>query len=173
MPGTKVTLTVHEELPASEVPHELASGNAAELESMLRLAAAVPLLVTVSVSTALVDPSATEPNAWDAGEIVIGAAPVPDNEIVCVPRLSVMVTEPVSVPVAVGTKVMEMVQFLPAATEVPQVLASVKLVLAAMLTFASAAVPLLVSLTDAVLLLALTATEPKVCDVAESVAVCA
>jgi hypothetical protein len=172
-PGTKVTLTVHEELPASELPHELASGNAAELESILRLAAAVPLLVTVSVSAALVEPSATEPNACDVGDTVIGAVAVPDNEIVCVPKLVITVTEPVSEPRAVGTKVMLMVQFLPAATEDPQVFVWAKFVLAVMSSTVSAAVPLLVSRTDAALLLALTATEPNACDVAESVAVCA
>jgi hypothetical protein len=168
-----VTLTVHEELLASEVPQELASGNAAELESTLSAAAAVPLLVTVSVSTALIDPSATEPNAWDVGETVIGAVPVPDKEIVCVPRLVVTVTEPVSGPIPVGTKVILIVQFLPGATDVPHVLLSAKFVLGVMLSTGSAVVPLFVSRIDAALLLALTATEPNVCDVAESVAVCA
>jgi hypothetical protein len=82
-----------------------------------------------------------------------------------------MVIAPVSVPGAVGVKVIEMVQFLPAATELPQVFVSAKFALAAILTGESAVVPLFVSRTEAVPLVALTATEPKVCDVAESVAV--
>jgi len=137
-------------------------------------AVAFPLFVTVKFSAALVWPSATEPNACDVGETVIGTAPVPCNVIVCVPTLSVMVIAPVSTPVVVGVKVIEMVQLLPASKvpgvpEVRQVFVSAKLVLAAILSIVSAAVPPLVSLTELVPLVALTATEPKVCDVAESV----
>lgn len=132
-------------------------------------AGAVPLFVTVKFSAALVCPRATEPKAWDIGETVIGAVPVPCNVIVCVPTVSVIVIAPVSTPIAVGLKVIEMVQFLPAATEVPQVFVSAKLALAAMLSIARAAVPPFVSLTELVPLVALTATEPKVCEVAESV----
>ena len=132
-------------------------------------AVAVPLFVTVNVSAALVWPRATEPKACDVGETVIGAVPVPAKEIVCVSTVSVTVTAPESEPRAVGTKVIEMMQFFPAATEVPQVLVSAKFALATILWIARAAVPPLVSLTELVPLVALTATEPKVCDVAESV----
>lgn len=138
---------------------------------MVMDAAPVPLFVTVNVCVALVWPRATEPKACDIGETVIGTAPVPCNVIVCVPTGSVIVIAPVSLPGAVGVKVIEMVQFLPGATELPQVFVSAKFALAAILTGESAAVPLFVNRTEAVPLVALTATEPKVCDVAESVAV--
>ena len=50
--------------------------------------------------------------------------PVPVSVTVCglVDALSVMVTAPFRVPVAVGVKVTEMVQVAPAASEVPQLL---------------------------------------------------
>jgi hypothetical protein len=88
-----------------------------------------------------------------------------------VPSASVIVTAPASVPIAVGVKVIEIVQLLRAASEFPQVLLSAKFVLAEMAIFVSAAVPLFVRRTVVVPLVALTAIEPKVCDVAESVAV--
>ena len=140
--------------------------------------ATVPLFVTVNVCTALVCPMAMEPNACEVGETVIGAAPVPVNEIVCVPTLSTIVMTPVNELMFVGVKMIEIVQLFPAANEPPvepagiQLVVSVKLALFDdMPVIGSATVPLFVSLTVAGLLLALTTTEPKACDVAESVAV--
>ncbi len=99
--------------------------------------------------------------------------PVPCSEIVCVPALSEMVTLPVKVPTAVGLNVIEIVQLRPAATDVPHVSVSAKLALTALPEIESAAVPPFVSWTLLVALLAVTATEPNVCDVAESVTLCA
>ena len=58
--------------------------------------------------------------------------------------LSLIVTVPVRVPVAVGLKVTLMVQLPPAATELPQLLVSVKSPLIAMLLMVKLAVPPLV-----------------------------
>lgn len=56
-------------------------------------------------------------------------------------------TVPVRVPVAVGVKVTEIVQFAPAATLVPQVLVSPKFVLGTILVMLSEVVPVLVRVT--------------------------
>ena len=61
--------------------------------------------------------------------------------------LSVTVMVPGWLPVAVGVNVTLIVQFPPAATELPHVLVSAYCVLAAMLVTLSAAVPVLVSVT--------------------------
>src|SRR5437016_14500472 len=79
-----------------------------------------------------------------------GAAPVPVMLMVCgLPAmLSVIVTAPVRMPVAVGVNVTLMVQLAPAATDVPQVLVCMKSPLATMLVTLSAAFPVLFSVTD-------------------------
>src|SRR5208337_4077367 len=60
--------------------------------------------------------------------LTAGAVPVPERLTVCgLPlALSVMLTEAVRLPLAVGVKVTLMVQLLPAATELPHVLVWVK-----------------------------------------------
>ena len=78
--------------------------------------------------------------------------PVPVKLTVCIlpPTpllLSVMVSVPMSAPVAVGEKVTSIVQELPAATLPPQVLVSPKLALVAMLAIVSAVFPVLLRVT--------------------------
>jgi len=62
--------------------------------------------------------------------------------------LSVMLTAPVRVPVAVGVNVTLMVQEAPAATELPQVFVSAKSPLAVMLVMLNVPLPVLVSVED-------------------------
>jgi len=172
--GVNATLMVHvSAVPEGSVPGQLlvATNGAAGKVTLIGIAT-VPLFVTVNICVALVCPIAKEPNACEVGDTVIGAVPVPVNKIVCLPTPSVIVIIPVNDPMLVGVKVIEMLQLLPAANELVQVVVSVKFaLLGAMLMFPSAALPLFVSLTVAALLLALTGTEPKACDVADSVAV--
>lgn len=108
------------------------------------------------------------PTAWlanvnEAGErltagpeVVPLLAPVPVSGIVCgLPAaLSVIVTAPVRVPVAVGLNATLIVQPAPAATELPQVppLANAKSPLTARLEIVSEALPELVSVTDCAVL---------------------
>ncbi len=177
--GVNVALMVHVPF-ADTISLQLSVAPNSELGVIVRAWATEPWLVTVNVLAALVCPMASEPNARDAGETVTGAAPVPVKEIVCVPTLSIIVTFPVSGPITVGVKVIDIVQLLPAAREtgkavVAQLFVAVKFVpvafvlLAPILSIVSAAVPPLVSLTELAPLVALTATDPKVCEVAESV----
>jgi hypothetical protein len=80
---------------------------------------------------------------------MLGATPVPVRLTVCgLPAaLSVTVIVPGWLPVAVGVNVTLIVQFAPAATEVPQVLVWAYCALTAMLVMLSAAAPPLVSVT--------------------------
>ena len=82
-------------------------------------------------------------------KLIPGPTPVPDRATVCgLPlALSVTVIVPDWLPVAVGVNVTLMVQFPPAATDVPQVLLCAYCVLAATLLILSAAVPELVRVT--------------------------
>ena len=81
--------------------------------------------------------------------LTIGIVPVPESVTVCglLPALSETVIAPDRSPVVVGVNVMLIVQFPPAATEVPQVLLCAYCVLAAMLVILSAAAPVFVSVT--------------------------
>jgi hypothetical protein len=110
-----------------------------------------------------------------AGESVTSAMPVPLRLTVCglLLALSVMVTAPLSAPVAVGVNVTEITHFFPGKTELPQVLISAKGALATMLLIVSVAVPVLVRLTFFAAVVLPTATLPKLRDVGESVTVCA
>jgi hypothetical protein len=75
--------------------------------------------------------------------------PVPVKLTICglVDALSVMVSVPVSKPVAVGEKVTLMVQELLAATLPPQLLVAPKLALGLMLVMVSAPLPVLLKVT--------------------------
>jgi hypothetical protein len=106
------------------------------------------------------------------GDTVTSAIPVPVNVIVCVAgvALSVITMLPAHAPRAVGVKVMEMTQFLPAATELPQVLVSAKSPLGEIfVTLRAVVVLVFVSVTVRAALVEPTATEPNERDVAESV----
>lgn len=85
-----------------------------------------PLLLFVRVTSfaALVEPRARVPKLKLAGEITAWARPVPESVAACglLFALSVMVTEALRVPVAVGLKVRVMVHVDLAGTLVPQVL---------------------------------------------------
>ena len=83
------------------------------------------------------------------GTVKVKSSPVPVSATVCgLPTaLSVMVTTPVLVPVAVGLKVTLRVQLAPAATFEPQVLVWEKSPLAVMPVMLRAAFPVLLSVT--------------------------
>jgi hypothetical protein len=99
----------------------------------------------------LVVPTACAGKVNEAGERLTAAvvAPVPVRLTVCVAglALSVMVTAPVLVPVAVGLKVTLRVQLAPAATLEPQVLVWEKSPLALMLVIVRLAFPVFLSVT--------------------------
>ena len=87
--------------------------------------APLPVLLKVAVSTPLVVPTDWFPKERLVGERPsIGAVPVPERatDWGLPAALSVMLTEAVRLPLAVGVKVTLIVQLAPAATELPQVL---------------------------------------------------
>jgi hypothetical protein len=120
------------------------------------VSAAAPLLVNVSVSGALVVPTAWFPNDSGLGVIVrTGPPATPDPVRLTVwglpVALSVMLTDAVRDPVEVGLNVTLMVHFAPAPTLVPHVFVRAKSPLLvpvrAMLAIVSVALPVLVSVT--------------------------
>src|SRR5437899_2408587 len=120
---------------------------------LVTLSAALPVLLSVTDCAALVVFSSWLPKlkfVADKLTMGAGAAPVPVRLMVCgLPAmLSVIVTAPVRMPVAVGVNVTLMVQLAPAATDVPQVLVCMKSPLATMLVTLSATFPVLFSVTD-------------------------
>jgi hypothetical protein len=95
-------------------------------------------------------PTACEGKVKEAGErLTTGAVPVPVSLTVWVAglALSVMVTAPVRVPVAVGLKVTLRVQLAPAATLDPQVWVWEKSPRALMLVIVRTALPVFLSVT--------------------------
>src|SRR5579864_7407384 len=76
----------------------------------------LPPLDTVAVCGALVVPTATKPKSSSVGELWIGPDPLPERLTVCVPRVSLMVSVPVAVPIVLGVNETLMVQKAPAAT---------------------------------------------------------
>jgi hypothetical protein len=92
---------------------------------LLMVSAAVPVLLSLTVCEALLVPTVCPLKVRLPGETpATGAVPVPVRPIVCmlpgIPLLlSVMVTEPVSVPVAVGVNVTSIVQVALEATVPP------------------------------------------------------
>jgi hypothetical protein len=132
--GVKVTEIVHFAPAATELPQVCVSAKSPEALIDVMESAAVPEFVSVMVCAALVEPVVCEANVRlvgervTAGDVVIGRAPVPLKATVWGEplALSVMVTVPVRAPVAVGVKLTEMVQLVPPATTLPQVLVSAK-----------------------------------------------
>jgi hypothetical protein len=109
-------------------------------------------LVNVTVCAALVDPTVCALKVNVPGASVTagtGVTPLPLKATVCgdPAALSVIVSEPLRVPVAVGVNVTAIMQFAPAATDVPQVFVSAKSPEAAIELIVRAACPLLVSVT--------------------------
>ena len=72
----KVTLAVHEVAAANELPQPVCANSVLVLATVIGNAT-VARFVIVKVRAALVCPITTEPNAREAGVIVIGATPVP------------------------------------------------------------------------------------------------
>jgi hypothetical protein len=124
------------------------------LAVMLAIASgALPVLVRVTVRAVLLVPDIwAEKVSEEDDKLTTGPVPVPLKVTVCVlPAtpllLSVMVSVPLSGPVAVGEKVTLIVQEPLAATLPPQVLVWPKLALVAMLVMVSTALPVLLRVT--------------------------
>ncbi len=121
---------------------------------LLNVSAAVPVLVTVTDCAPLVVPTVWLANGkldgdrLTTGTAVATAVPVSETAWGLEAALSVSVIAPVGVPEAVGLKVTETVQLAFAARLAPQLFVSAKLPEAAMLLNVSAAVPVLLSVTD-------------------------
>ena len=97
-----------------------------------------------------------------------GVTPVPDNAAVCVlfalplpSPLSVTTKFPPTEPAVVGLKVTLIVQFAPAANDVPQLFVAENLAGGAMLAIANGAFPLLANVTGCEALVVPTNTFPK------------
>src|SRR5258706_295368 len=146
--GVNLTLIWQLDPAASDDLHVVVREKAPLVAMLMIFSAAVPVLVRVTVCAALVVSTLWEANVKLVVErLTIGIVPVPERVTVCglLLALSETVIAPDRSPVVVGVNVMLIVQFPPAATEVPQVLLCAYCVLAAMLVILSAAVPVFVS----------------------------
>src|SRR5882762_441666 len=159
-PGVKVTLMVQLAPAATELPQLSVSAKSPVLVPVMAMletfSAPAPLLVRVTVCAVAATPTLVVLNVKLAGlkpTVGEGAEPVPLRLIVCglAGALSVMLIEAVRLPAAPGVKVTLMVQFAPAATELPQLSVSAKspvlVPVMAMLETFSAPAPLLVRVT--------------------------
>jgi len=132
VPGAEgVNLTLIVQLPpaATELPHVLVCAKSLAFvpvtARLVMLKLAFPVLLRVMGCTALVVPRVWLPKVrLVAVRLTTGAVPVPVRLTVCgLPlALSVMLTEAVRVPGAVGVNLTLIVQLPPAATELPHVL---------------------------------------------------
>jgi hypothetical protein len=127
--GLKVTLIVQFPPAPTELPQVLVWAKSLALvpaiARLVTLNVALPLLARVTVCAALVVATDWFPKETLVGErLTAGAVPVPKRLTACgLPlALSVMLTDAVSVLAREGVKVTLIVQFPPAATELPQVL---------------------------------------------------
>ena len=144
--GVKVTLILQLPPAANVVPQLLVCAKSPLAEMPVMVSGPVPLFVRVTVCAALVVPMFCPAKVRLVGDRPAeGTVPVPLRLAVCgLPAaLSVTLTVPVRVPVADGVKVTLMLQLLPAASVLPQLLVCAKSLLAAMLAIASDPVPLL------------------------------
>ena len=128
---------------------------------------ALPVLVRVRVCPPLVDPTIWLEKVKSVGaRLAAGPAvtPVPVKVTVCgLPAaLSEMLRLPLRVPVAVGIKITLTVQLFPAGTLVAQLFVWVKSPVAVILEIVSAALPVLVRVTDCAALLVPTDWLPNV-----------
>jgi hypothetical protein len=133
--GENLTVTVHL-LPAVRlVPQVLVCEKSPEfvpvIAMLVMVMVAVPVLLRVTAVPLVVWPGMTTPKLIDVGDREAkgaGAAPVPVKAAVCgLPAaLSVIDTEAVRVPAAVGLNVTLMEHLAPAVTEAPQVFVSAK-----------------------------------------------
>ena len=157
----KTTLRLQLAFGAKLLPQVLVSEKSVEFvpptEMLVMLSAALPTFVIVTFFAVLAVPTFTIPKLKLAG-ISFTAVPVPESATDCVPSLSAMFNVPACLPVAVGVNFTDIVQLAPAATLVPQVLVSENSLEVAILVILSAALPLLVRVTDFAALLV-----PKSC----------
>src|SRR3954469_19816337 len=161
--GLKVTVTVQEAPTASDEQLLVcAKSPVAATEEMV--AVVVPVLLTLTVCAALVEPTIVPANDrldGPADRIGPGATPLPDSGIVLVMPDAVTVRLPVRAPVAVGVNLTLTVQEPPAAIELPHVLVCAKSPVMATPVTGAAAVPELVIVTVWAALVDPVATAPK------------
>jgi hypothetical protein len=156
--GVNVTPIVQLPLTATELPQVLVSAKSLALEPVkatpLTVRAALPVLLSVTLCAALVEPKARLLKVRLLTDTLArGAEPVPVRVTAwgLLAALSRRVKEPVRVPDAVGAKVTLKVQLPPAATELPHVPLTVKSLLLApvtcVLVMVRAALPVLFSVS--------------------------
>ncbi len=155
--GVNVTLMVQLAPAATELPQVLVWAKSPLAETLVRFSEALPVLESVTDCAALVVPTVRLAKASEEAERLTtgaeAAAPVPVRLTDCgLPEaLSVILRPPDRVPEAVGVNVTLMVQFAPAATELPQLLVCAKSPLfvpvTAMLVRFSEALPVFESVT--------------------------
>jgi hypothetical protein len=124
--GVNVTESAQVELAASEAPQPLATAKSpGETLAAISVSATPPALVSVTCCAALVVVICCVANVSASGErvSVAGELPVPVSWAVWVPALSVRLSVPERVPLAVGVKVMEIAQAVEEASVAVQVLA--------------------------------------------------
>ena len=134
--GLNVTLIVQLLPAATELPHVLVWAKSLALlpvrARLVILKVALPVLLRVAICAVLVAPTDWLPKARLVGErpstgavpVVAVSLPVPERLTLCgLPQaLPVMLTEAVRLPLAEGLNVTLIVQWAPAATELPHVL---------------------------------------------------
>lgn len=123
--GVKLTLMTQVPLMASALPQLLDWAKSlapAVTETPLMVRGAVPLLVTVTVCTALVVPVCCAAKVSEVGDSeALPSMPVPDKVAVTVPAPVAKLSEPERAPVVLGVKRVVTVQVAPAFSDVVQV----------------------------------------------------
>jgi len=154
--GANVTFTVHVPLAGIALPHVFVCTKSPLIATVTGSALACRF-VTVTVFTALAVFNAWFPKPTDTVDKYAGTIPAPVRLTIWVlplVELSVTVTFPLTIPLTAGVKVIVMVHFPPTATLAPQVFVWVNGgPLATMLLMLRAAVPVLLSVTFAEVLL--------------------
>ena len=118
------TANVQEVPVASVSPQVLVCVKSPLMAKLVRFRAAVPVFVRVTVCVAVLSPALVSGKVNEVGErVAIGAIALPESETVRgLPfALSVIVREPVRVPLAVGLNVIEKAQLDDGASVAPQV----------------------------------------------------
>jgi hypothetical protein len=174
--GVKVTLTVQDAPAAIEEPQVLVCANGAPAETDDTLAAALPVLVTVTLLEPEVDPTASLPKDSEVGEAVSVALPPPPPLVPVPDRLTVLavppaltVRVPVRAPAAVGVNVTLTVHEPFAGIDEPHVLVWAKSPLADMDETGAAEPVGLETVTVCALLVVPVVTEPKLSAVGATV----
>ena len=148
--GVKVTLTVQLAPTARLAPQLVVSAKFPYTLSAVMLIDAVPTFVSTTAAAALVVLTICPAKLRLAGEVLGApwtAVPLRATDTKPGAPLSLMVTEPVSVPAAFGVNVTLMLQLAPAARLAPQLLVSAKAPETLMLVMLNAAVPVLLRVT--------------------------